>query len=241
MKNSKLRRVLLLLACAVMLVSLSVGATLAYLQSTTQTVKNTFTVGFVNIGLSEGQVWLAGDDVDEDLLGTHTDGGETRVGHNNYDLFPGHTYDKDPRIDIDTGSEDCYVVAKIVVTAADIEKLRERLGFEGSKDLIGLTPYVTGGVLDMSYTAESNSYFENDEVILEQVVNENDNTFYVYFKNQQQAGNQLTLFKQIHIPADWTAEDLQAMDGLNIDITAYAIQSDGFKDVKTAFAAGQFE
>lgn len=90
MKNSKLRRVLLLLACAVMLVSLSVGATLAYLQSTTQTVKNTFTVGFVNIGLSEGKVYVEGDDVAEELLGTHTDGGKTRVGQNNYDLFPGH-------------------------------------------------------------------------------------------------------------------------------------------------------
>ena len=241
MKNSKLRRVLLLLACAVMLVSLSVGATLAYLQATTQTVKNTFTVGFVNIGLSEGQVWLEGDDVDEDLLGTHTDEGKTRVGQNNYDLFPGHTYDKDPRIDIDNGSEDCYVVAKIVVTAADIEKLRERLGFENSNGLIGLTPYVTGGVLDLKYDAESASRFVNDTCILEQVVNEADNTFYVYFVNQQQAENQLTIFEQIHIPADWTAEDLQALDGLEINITAYAIQSDGFKDVETAFAAGQFE
>ena len=41
---------------AVLLVSLSVGATLAYLTSTTQTVKNTFTVGKVNITLDEVKV-----------------------------------------------------------------------------------------------------------------------------------------------------------------------------------------
>ena len=53
MKNSKFRRILLLLACAVLLVSLSVGATLAYLTSTTETVTNTFTVGNVAITLDE--------------------------------------------------------------------------------------------------------------------------------------------------------------------------------------------
>ena len=54
MKNSKLRRILLTLACAVLLVSLSVGATLAYLTSVTAEVQNTFTVGKVQITLDVG-------------------------------------------------------------------------------------------------------------------------------------------------------------------------------------------
>ena len=53
MKNSKLRRILLTLACAVLLVSLSVGATLAYLTSTPTKVTNTFVVGEVKIELDE--------------------------------------------------------------------------------------------------------------------------------------------------------------------------------------------
>ena len=55
MKNSKLRKVLLLACSAVLLVCLSVGATLAYLTST-DTVKNTFTVGKVAITLDEVNV-----------------------------------------------------------------------------------------------------------------------------------------------------------------------------------------
>ena len=79
------------------------------------------------------------------------------------------------------------------------------------------------------------------DIILEQKVNENDNTFYVYYRNQQQAENQLTIFEKLSIPADWTNEEMQNMHGLQIDITAYAIQADGFTDVEQAFEAGQFE
>ena len=54
MKNSKLRKVLLLACSAVLLVCLSVGATFAYLTST-DSVTNTFTVGNVQIKLDEAK------------------------------------------------------------------------------------------------------------------------------------------------------------------------------------------
>ena len=71
MKNSKLRRVLLLLACAVMLVSLSVGATLAYLTGKDEVV-NTFTVGNVQIKLDEAKV---------NTDGTYVTDHDNRINH----------------------------------------------------------------------------------------------------------------------------------------------------------------
>lgn len=126
MKNSKLRRALLLLASAVLLVSLSVGATLAYLTSTTDTVTNTFTVGSVKFdddpnteykdGLDEGRVYTPEAAVtagNSELHGTHVDQYNDRVIANEYKLVPGKTYDKDPTVHISADSEACYVFVKL--------------------------------------------------------------------------------------------------------------------------------
>ena len=53
--NSKLRRILLTVCSAALLVCVTVGATVAYLTST-ETVTNTFTVGKVDITLDEAAI-----------------------------------------------------------------------------------------------------------------------------------------------------------------------------------------
>lgn len=111
MKNSKLRRALLLVACAVLLVSLSVGATLAYLQDQTGVVTNTFTVGSVNITLDEYKV---------DEYGV-ADTTAARVTENTYKLIPGHTYTKDPTVHVAKGSEVCYLYVKVTNDITAIE------------------------------------------------------------------------------------------------------------------------
>ncbi len=110
MKNSKLRRILLTLACAVLLVSLSVGATLAYLTSKTDPVVNTFSVGKVKIDLDEAPVDLYGKVVTGD-----------RVKANEYKLLPGHEYAKDPTVHIDRLSEECYVFVTVENEIAELE------------------------------------------------------------------------------------------------------------------------
>ena len=110
MKNSKLRKVLLLACSAVLLVCLSVGATLAYLTST-DTVKNTFTVGKVAITLDEVIV-------DEYGVATTTN---LRGDANTYKLLPGHKYTKDPTIHVAAGSEDCWLFVKIENGISGIE------------------------------------------------------------------------------------------------------------------------
>ncbi len=98
----KTNKALLLVLCAILLVVGSVMGTLAYLTSTTDVVKNTFTAGNVEITLDEAPVDLYGKVV----------AGE-RVATNKYKLIPGHTYAKDPTIHVDDESENCWVFAKL--------------------------------------------------------------------------------------------------------------------------------
>ena len=103
-KNTrKLKKAALLLCSAVLLVCISIGATVAYLTST-QTVTNTFTVGNVAITMDETKV---------DENGTPIQGVD-RVQANTYKLMPGHTYTKDPTIHVSDTSEEAYLGVKVV-------------------------------------------------------------------------------------------------------------------------------
>lgn len=128
--NKKLRRILLTVCSAALLVCVTVGATVAYLTSTTETVTNTFTVGNVAITL---------DEVDTDVYGAKAqkvtnpeDGTVTKVpvkegedptrGTGNvYKLIPGHEYTKDPTVHVTAGSEDCWLFVKVVNGISTIE------------------------------------------------------------------------------------------------------------------------
>lgn len=111
-KNTrKLKKAALLLCSAVLLVCISIGATVAYLTSH-DTVTNTFTVGKVAITMDEAKA-----NADGTLDTTVTD----RVKGNSYKLMPGHTYTKDPIIHAATGSEDCWLFVKVENGIADIE------------------------------------------------------------------------------------------------------------------------
>lgn len=99
MKNRKLRKALLALCCAIALVAISVGATLAYLTSTDK-VTNTFTVGNVKITLDE-------TDVDDSTPNANRD------QENSYKLMPGQTYVKDPIVHVAAKSEDSWIFIKV--------------------------------------------------------------------------------------------------------------------------------
>ncbi len=77
-----------LLLAVVMVMSFAVGGTLAWLTDTTGEVKNTFTTSGIDIDLTE----------------TKTD----------FQMIPGHTIDKDPKVTVKADSEKCYVYVKAV-------------------------------------------------------------------------------------------------------------------------------
>lgn len=98
----KKTKALMLVLCAVLLVTASVLGTMAYLTSTDKVV-NTFTVGKVAITLDEAKVDPDGTPV----------AGAARVKENAYHLLPGHTYTKDPTVHVQANSEDSFIFVKV--------------------------------------------------------------------------------------------------------------------------------
>ena len=86
-----------------------IGTTLAYFTDE-KTVTNTFSSGNVTITLDEAPI---------DTDGQATTG--DRVTTNEYKLYPGKQYDKDPTITVAAGSEDCYLFVRVVNGLADLE------------------------------------------------------------------------------------------------------------------------
>ena len=106
----KKTKALMLVLCAVLLVTASVLGTMAYLTSTDQVV-NTFTVGKVAITLDEAKVDPDGTAVTP----------AARVKGNAYHLLPGHTYTKDPTVHVQANSEDSFIFVKVENGIANYE------------------------------------------------------------------------------------------------------------------------
>ncbi len=208
----KTRKILLMAACAVLLVCISVGATVAYLTSTDQ-VKNTFTVGKVAIKLDEAPV---------DANGTKVEG--ARVKANSYKLLPGHTYNKDPMVTVLKDSEPAYI--KMTVTFDKADKLDAIFAPTGAE----LTSIFNG------YDAANWLYKGNTENTTAKT-----RTYEFWYKEAVGAPTADValdaLFNSITVPGDITADQLKTIEGMTITVNAYAIQKDGFADAATAWAA----
>lgn len=242
----KIRKVLTMLCCALLLVAVSVGATFAYLTSQDQ-VTNTFTVGNgIKITLDEAaveQVTAENAEKYSDYdLGDYVDSGAPRVKENSYHLHPGVYAKKDPTIKTDPNNDPSWIVAKIVVSVKDekntIEALRNAIGENG---LLGFKGIVNGGVLAETYTGPVVTdgvakWTSNDYVLTQEVVGDT-NVFYVYFQKQIEADKDLVIFDNITIPEDWSYDKTAALKGLKMDVYGYAVQTEGFGTVEEAFAA----
>ncbi len=83
-----------IMICAVSIIAViccAIGGTLAYLQATTESIRNTFTIGNINIELAE----------------TTTD----------YKMVPGNQIAKDPKVTVKANSEACWLFVKIEKSA----------------------------------------------------------------------------------------------------------------------------
>lgn len=97
-RPSGAKKVFTVMLAVVLLVGCSIGATLAWLTATTNTVKNTFTVGKVDITLQEHEY----------IESSNTLGDKTVLA-NSYKLIPGTEMPKDPFVTVKAGSEKCWV------------------------------------------------------------------------------------------------------------------------------------
>ena len=207
-----MKKTIAIVALVVLVAVASVLGTLAYLTST-DTVKNTFTVGKVNITLDEAEVDMNGVAVTP----------AKRVKKNEYKLMPGHTYTKDPMVTVLAGSEPSYI--KMTVTFSKANELDAIFAPTGA-DLTSIFK----GYDSANWIAKGNT---KDAAA-------NTRTYEFWYKETVGAPTADValdaLFESITIPGEITQAQLETIKDMTITVTAYAIQADGFANTDAAWA-----
>lgn len=208
--QKKLRKLLTLVCCAVMLVCVTVGATVAYLTSQ-DTVTNTFTVGKVGITMDETDVDMNGDPIPN---------ATSRVHENEYKLMPGHTYTKDPTIHIDDATEESYLALTVAVTNAS-----------ASDTLFGTNSGVD--IADVLVGLDTTKWTISSTVT-------NDVRTYIMVYNETITGStaDIVVFREVQVPGTITNDQLDTLNDTTMTINAYAVQKDGFSSANAALKAG---
>lgn len=234
-------KALLLTLCAVLLVAASVLGTMAYLTSSAE-VKNTFTIGKVEIKLDEAKVTADGIPVE----------GAARVTANSYKLMPGTTYTKDPTVTVKAGSEESYVRMKvtfnnakeIIALCTDPEFADEVTGAENAFPLIRMVNYTDtaelywdGLLLDNMFETEEMlampKYFAYDKTA--------DTLTYIFYYRETVTATTAdvvlpVLFDSIKVPEWVTGAQLAELNNFKITVIAEAIQAGSFADVDDAWS-----
>lgn len=206
-------KVLITALCLLLLVSVSVLGTLAYLTSQDKVV-NTFTVGNVNISLDETAVNADGTEIV----------GADRVKLNNYHLIPGQTYIKDPIMTVKAKSEDSYVRILLTINCAD--------EFDAiyAPNKADLTTIFNG------YDATNWIYESTTRDTLK-------NTITYEFRYKEIVTKSATdtkldaLFDSITVPSAFDSKDMESIADLKITVVGHAIQATGFVDADDAWTA----
>lgn len=219
-----IRKILIIALCLIMVVGISVLGTMAYLADQTDAVKNTFTMGKVDIGLDEAKVDLYGNPVDGE--GNPVDDVEDaeRVLANSYKMIPGQTYTKDPTVTVKADSEESYV--RMWVTFNHLSALDEIFAPDGGANLMQL---FNGYDSELWIHNGSVRDAEADTVTHE----------FRYYQPVSAADTDVkleALFDTFTVPGTFTADDLDKLNGTDendpfeITVVGHAIQAIGFED-----------
>lgn len=204
------KKILVACLCVALAVLTVAGTTLAYLTSR-DTVTNTFTVGNVTMTLDEALVNTDGKEI--------TGEGADRVKTNDYMLYPGHEYDKDPTVHVAANSSHSWIFIKVKNELAPLESTAE--GYKSINDQIaanGWTVYADANVDGyIVYYKEHNTTEAKDYVVFDGfTLSDNAN-------NVKATGSDATVWSTITPRTEL------------VTVTAYAIQYDGFETVAKAW------
>ena len=173
-----------------MMATLVVGMSLAYFTDT-DSKTNTFTVGNVDITLTEPS-WLG--DTSEDAVR----------------LIPGKTIAKDPTITVAQGSQTAYTFMKMELSADFLELITDWATAQQVTD-----PKAVIGAWFTSATSPKIMAMGSDYVILGVL-------------SPKAAGDSVKYFDAVTVPGTVTQDMIKANGTYTINITAYAIQAEGF-------------
>jgi hypothetical protein len=195
-----LAKILALALCAVLLVTGTVFVTLAYLQSSTGVVRNTFSSSNITITLDEYQVDENG--AVRKLTGKDESGKPTYVDYGpgekwkrvmqqeqDYRLVPGRTYVKDPTVHIKSGSETCYIFIAIKNTMFPADNTYEDASTDGGKDGAEKKGTIAAQLLANGWEATGLTIKTQDASVLEALDSDLPGEYTVYVFNQMNATN----------------------------------------------------
>lgn len=250
------RKSLIMLVCAIVVMSSAAFGTIAYLTDRAS-VKNTFTVGNVDITLDEaktneaGQPTKDGEVVDLPDADRTTEGGEG----NQYKLIPGKSYVKDPTVTVKAGKEPAYIrmvveISKTKELQAIYQELQDAYGVEKFPSVAsGLCPFANSTWAEASWNAEG--YTGNYKwVLVDTSFTGSYSDYRLTFNLQDKDGNDVAvsaageadlklppLFDKIKVPGELTGQQLEKIDGMEINVIAQAIQAEGFENAEAAWTA----
>lgn len=237
MNTRKLRKMILTLCSALLLVSMSVGLTVAYLTDT-EAVTNTFTVGQVHIKLDEKDT-----DNDSNTEDNETVEGVVRDKANSYKIMPGHDLEKDPTVTVLADSEECFVRTKVTVN--NFADLVDILGID--KTVEGYMNTAAAKIATYALGYSTTTWTANGWVI-----DETADTVTYEFRlantvKTDDEDQKFVLFTSIDVPNTLTNDQIAKLvdnpeteavePNLQIDVVAHAIQADGFDNADAAWAA----
>ena len=217
------KKTIALLLVMVMIFGISVGGTIAYLTDR-EAVTNTFTVGNVDIKLTEAAVDANGIAINKN--NNRIQGSATETVGNQYKLIPGMSYDKDPMVTVLAKSEESYV--RMIVKVSDMTKLtsafpKEKYADYYNGDLFLLQKLVSWNEAQWPCVGYKNGEYE-----------------FRYFdtvKYSETDTNLVPLFEKINIPGSIDNAALANLNDIAIAVEAHAIQKAGFADADAAWDA----
>lgn len=228
-----MKRKIISLALVVCLIAIAAVGTLAYFTDK-DSVKNTFTVGQVDINLDEAVVEK--DDSGKYVV-TDT---RTEDGCTYEDIYPGELIAKDPTV-TNVGSYDAYTRVIVKLPTSFVSFM---LKYYAGDNYTGTADEVEAVISQMfvGYDADNWDYVTSIDAADLFASPRVDNTLFVFDYNGILAPDEkVTLFTGIQMPAGMTNEDVTdyALSSFTMDITAYATQTKGFAADEATFVAAE--
>ena len=212
---------LLLVAVAMILVSaISIAATFAYLYDDSETVRNAFAIGKIDISLDEAKVNINGQllDVDDNVWTEESGKAKAdRVLENEYKLIPGRTYVKDPIVHVSDDSEPCYVFALIFLPNNIENVIKYSSGLDDPESL-EYQIFHNGWSSVGRQTVGTGK--DGSEGVYKWFWYVGDGTYPVAVSK----GAELPFFQSITVKESATYDQLEKANNCKMEITAYAFQ-----------------
>lgn len=185
------------------------GTSMAYFTDTEE-YTNVFTTGNVEIQLSEAAVKDDGvGNLVLDDTANRTIINDTPATKDYGKIFPSQTIYKDPTIK-NIGSETAYIGAIITIESTVFNSI------VGENDIEKFITDINSNAT-VTYEKTTNGY-----------------KLYMIFEDKTAVGTEYILFKGIKVFDAWDHDQMKNLSDLTITVNAYATQTAGFADAKTA-------